>query len=77
MPKVIGTVWKNQGGTAAAIVAANWSDTAQTVRFHLPVRGFAVRHVKGEPNPDYCEEGNIGVAVLPPASIAFLSCSCR
>ena len=72
LPVVLGTVWKNQEGTATAIVAANWSDAPQTVRLRLPARGFAIRHVEGEEPPEYRENRGVGVAVLQPNSIAVL-----
>ena len=72
LPLVIGKVWKSQDGTAMALVFANASDKPQTVRFRLPVRGFAAQHVAGVADSEYHEEGSVGVLTMPPASAMYL-----
>ena len=74
LPAVTGTFWRNIDRTGAAIVAANASGMAQTVRFRLPCRGFALQRLSGVPTAEYREEGDFGILALPPASPAFLTC---
>ena len=74
LPAVTGTFWRNLDRTGAAIVAANASDQAQTVRFRLPCRGFALQRLPGTMAAEYREEGGVGVLALPPASPAYLVC---
>jgi hypothetical protein len=73
MPKVVGTVWRNQAGTATAVIAANWSDSEQTVRFRTPATGMSPQKVDDGPLPAFVDAGD-GFATLTfaPRQIVFL-----
>ncbi len=75
LPLVTGTIWSNLAGTATALIVANASDKPQTVRFRLPVRGFALQHVAGTEDAAYREENDIGVMTLPPTAAVYLKTS--
>lgn len=75
LPLVTGTIWSNLAGTATALILANASDKPQTVRFRLPVRGFALQHVAGTEDAAYREENDIGVMTLPPSAAVYLKTS--
>ena len=72
LPTVTGTVWRNLAGTATALVVANASDESQTIRFRIPMRGFSLQPISNVLVGSYCEEGDIGVLTLPPATVAYL-----
>ena len=72
MPTVVGTVWRDRSG-AVGVVAANWTATAQTVRFRPPATGLKPVELKGETPPVFSEDAE-GFArlTLAPHQVAFL-----
>ena len=72
MPDIHGTVWKNNEGTASAVVVANATSSERQVSFRLPCTGFAPVKISETDCVGYREADGLGKLVLPPHGIAFL-----
>ena len=57
---------------AACLTLPCAADKRQTLRFRLPMRGFAPQHVSGVADAEYIEDGGVGILDMPPASAAWL-----
>ena len=72
MSDIHGTVWKNNEGTAYAVVVANATSSERQVSFRLPCAGFAPVKTPETDCVGYSETNGLGKFVLPPHGIAFL-----
>ena len=73
MPDIHGTVWKNNDGTAHAVVVANAVAVERKVSFKLPCKGLSPVTTHDAADVRYIERNGIGELVLPAHGIAFLT----